>query len=196
MEPGFPLVECPDFELMSEHPELASCQKICKLRCGCWHPAGDLVASDAGEHDAISLRGHASSELTASFGRTTTTRAGSCRKVVAVKLEFEDFLLANINVAASAAAPFFHFGEVGAFVPVGFGVVVVGDGIEALGFGGAVGDDGVRHADDGGGVHAAAKFGENGAVRTEPAADSFGEDGSEMLFVFGVGAVTDSLGWI
>ena len=102
------------------------------------------------------------------------------------------FLFAHIDVGAGAAALFFDFGEVGALVPVGFGVVVVGDGVEARGFGGAAGDDGVGHADDGGGVHAAAEFGEDGAVGAEPAPHGFGENGAEMLFVFGVGAVTDS----
>ena len=60
----------------------------------------------------------------------------------------------------------------------------------------SAGDDGVGHADDGGGVHAAAEFGEDGTVGAESAADGFGEDGAEVLFVFGVGAVTDSLGGI
>ena len=96
-------------------------------------------------------------------------------------------------MGAGAAALFFDFGEVGALVPVGFGVVVVGESVEARGLGGAAGDDGVRHAYDGGGIHAAAEFGEDGAVRAETAADSFGEDEAEMLFVFGVGAVTDSV---
>ena len=113
--------------------------------------------------------------------------------MVAIEFEVKDCLLAYVDVDAGAAAFFFYFGEVGTLVPVGFGVVVVGDGVEARGFGVAAGDDGVRHADDGGGVHAAAEFGEDGAVGAEPAADGFSEDGAEVLFVFGVGAVTDSL---
>src|SRR5260370_31066464 len=95
--------------------------------------------------------------------------------------------------AAGGAAVFFRFGEVGALVPVGVGVVVVGGGVEGRGLGSAAGDDGVRHAHDGGGVHAAAQLRKDGAVRAEPAADGFTEDGAEVLFVFGVGAVTDSL---
>ena len=39
-----------------------------------------------------------------------------------------------VDVAAGAAAFFFDFGEIGTLVPVGFGVVVVGDGVEASGF--------------------------------------------------------------
>src|SRR6266481_6224204 len=102
-------------------------------------------------------------------------------------------MLADINVASGAVAFFFNLGEVGALVPVGFGVVVVGDGIKPRRFGSSAGDDGVRHADDGRRVHAAAQFREDGAVRTEPAQDAFTEDGAEVLFVFSVGAVTDSL---
>src|SRR5207253_10676250 len=101
--------------------------------------------------------------------------------------------LANIDVAAGNASLFFHFGEIGALVPVGLGVVVVGQGIEARSFGGASDDDGVRHANDGRGVHAPAELREDGAVGTEPAADSFAEDGAEMLFVFDVRAVANSL---
>ena len=83
------------------------------------------------------------------------------------------------------------------FVRVGFevvvGVVEPGDGVEAWAFGFAAGDDGIRHADDGGGVHAAAEFGEDGAVGAESALDGCGQDGAEVFFVFGVGAVADAL---
>src|SRR5713101_1750755 len=96
-------------------------------------------------------------------------------------------------MAAGAAALFFDLGEVRTLIPVGLGVVKVGDGIEARGFGGAAGNNGVRHADDGRRIHAATQLGEDGAVRAEPAAHGFTEDGSEMLFVFPIGPVTDSL---
>src|SRR6266849_5850398 len=116
--------------------------------------------------------------------------------MIAVGFKLWLFSRADIDVSAGAAALFFDFAEVGALVPIGFGVVVVGDGVEARGFGGAAGDDGIRHAHDGGGVHAAAELGEDGAVGAEAAADGFGEDGSEVLLVFGVGAVADSLAGI
>src|ERR1700722_12503348 len=103
---------------------------------------------------------------------------------------------ANIDVGTGAAALFFDFGEVEALVPVGFRVVVVGDGVEARGFGRARGDDGVGHAHDGGRVHAAAKLGEDGPVGAKPAADGFAENGAKVLFVLGVSVVTDSLVWI
>src|SRR5258707_15652128 len=96
-------------------------------------------------------------------------------------------------MAAGPSALLFDLGEVGALVPVGFGVVVVGECVEAWGFGGAAGDDGVRHAHDGGRIHAPAQLGEHGAVRAEPAADGFTEDGAEVLFIFGVSTVTDTL---
>ena len=101
---------------------------------------------------------------------------------------------------AGSAAFFFDFGDLVEFVRVGFevvvGVVEPRDGIEARAFGGAAGDDGIGHADDGRGVHAAAEFGEDRAVGAEAALDGCGEDGAEVLFVFGVGAVADAFAWI
>lgn len=96
-------------------------------------------------------------------------------------------------MAAGASTLFFDFGEVGPLVPVGLGVGVVGESVEARSFGSAAGDYGVRQADDGRGVHAAAQLRDDGAVGTEPPADGFGKDRAEMLFIFGVGAVPDSL---
>src|SRR5229473_2391221 len=116
--------------------------------------------------------------------------------MIIVKLEFERLLLTYVNMAAGAAALFFYLGEIGALVPVGFGVVVVGDSVEARRFGGAACNDGVGHAHDGGRVHAAAQLSENRAVRTQPAADGFGEDGAEVFFVLTIGAVADTLGGI
>src|SRR6267378_6377479 len=120
MEPGRSLLERPDFQLACEHPEVTSCQKIFKFRCGCWDTTHDLVAANAGEHDAISLRSHA--DCATIVGRTTASRTRNCRKVTTIELEFERLLLANVDVVASAATLMFHLGEVGAFVPVGFGV--------------------------------------------------------------------------
>src|ERR1051325_5666973 len=95
-------------------------------------------------------------------------------------------------MVADAAAVFFYFCEIGALVPVWFGVVVVRDGIEPWGFAGPGVDDRVRHANDGRRIHTAAEFGEDGAVGTEATADGLAEDRAEVLFVFGVGAMTDS----
>src|SRR5437588_243148 len=96
-------------------------------------------------------------------------------------------------MAAGAATLFFHLGKVGALVPVGLGVVVIGHSIKTRSFGGATGDDGIRHEDNGRGIHAAAELGEYGTVRTESAADSFSEDEVEVLFVFTIRAVPDLL---
>ena len=72
-------------------------------------------------------------------------------------------------------------------------IVVPGDGVEPRTFGFAASDDGVGHADDGRGVHAAAEFGKYRAIGAEPTLDGFRKDGAEVLFVFGVGPVTDPL---
>ena len=102
-------------------------------------------------------------------------------------------LRTDVDVPAGAAALFFNFSEIGALVPVRFGIVVVGEGIEPGGFSGAAGDDSVSHADDGGGVPAATELGEDGPIGTKFALDGFRENGAEVLLVFGVGAVTDFL---
>src|SRR5437016_5824743 len=94
---------------------------------------------------------------------------------------------------AGAAALFFDFGEVGALVPVGFGVVIIRERVEARRLCDATGDDGVRHANNRGGVHAAAQLSENGTVGPKPAADGFGKERAEMLLVFAVCLIMDSL---
>src|SRR6266403_3422421 len=132
----------------------------------------------------------------------------SRRKAIALKVACEESLGAGIiffslsfrieiDVVASTAALFFDFSEIGALVPVGFdvvvSVVVPRDRVEARGFGGAAGNDDIGHADDGGGVHAATEFGEDRAIGTDTTLEGRGEDAAEVLLVFGVGAVTDSL---
>ena len=175
---------------------MTSCQEVFQFGGGSRDAAGDFVAADAGEDYAVSLGGHAGCDMTAGFGRTTAAGAGNRREMIAVEFKLERFSFANVDVGAGATALFFYFGEVGALVPVGLGVVVAGDGVEARSFGGSARDDGVRHAHDGGGVHAAAKLSQDGTVGAEPAADGFAEDGAEVLFVFGVGSVTDFVGGI
>src|SRR5256886_8293864 len=57
MEPWLSFFQRPYFQLMSEPPELCSCEKIFEFRCRCRHATHSLVATHAGEHDAIPLRG-------------------------------------------------------------------------------------------------------------------------------------------
>src|ERR1700756_1203016 len=96
-------------------------------------------------------------------------------------------------MGARAAALFFDSSEVGALVPVGFGIIIVGDGVEARRIGGSPGDDIVGHGYNRRGVYAAAEFSEDGAVRAQPAADGLAEDAAEVFFEFGVGSVADFL---
>ena len=105
-------------------------------------------------------------------------------------------LRTDVDVPAGAPALFFNFGEIGALVPVGFGVVIVGDGIETRRVGGAAGDNGIGHADDGRGVPATAELGENGPVGTKFALDGYGEDVAEVLLVFSISVVTDFVLWL
>ena len=178
---------------MREFPELSSCQKIFEVRCGCWHAACDFVAANAGEHHTISLRRHAPSLLAVRFA---IANARSRTKSVAIELEVERLLLADIDVGADAAPFFFHFGEVRALVPVGFGVMVVRQSIKPRRLVCVAVDNAIRHADDGGGIHAAAQLREDGTVGAESASDAFGEDGAEVLFVLGIAGIADLLAWI
>src|SRR5208282_1701892 len=134
MEPGLSLFQRPDFQLMSEVTELCSCEKILKFGHRCWHAAHDFVATDAGKHDAISLRGHTHPDLR----RSAAIVAGSWHKAAVRRFgrwfrrgDCFRILRADVDVPAGATALFFNFGEIGALVPVRFGVVIVGDGIEA-----------------------------------------------------------------
>src|SRR6266404_3730227 len=99
-------------------------------------------------------------------------------------------------MAADAAALLFHFGEIATLVQIRIGIFVPGDGVEAWALGGAAGVNPIRHAHDGGRVHAAAELGKDGAVGAKPALDSLRKYSAEVLFVFGIGAVADSLGGI
>ena len=63
MEPGLSFFERPDLQLVSEDAELCRCKKILKFRRGRRHTAHDLVATNAGKHDTIALRGRHSADL-------------------------------------------------------------------------------------------------------------------------------------
>src|SRR6266403_216900 len=181
---------------MSQRPELCFCEKICEFRCGRWHTTHYLVATDAGKHYAIPLRAQTHPDLR----RSATVVAGSRHEAFLGGFGrwfgrgfFFRIPRTDIDMPAGTAAFFFDCSEIGALVPVGFGVVVVGDSVEARGFAAAAGEDGIRHADDGRRVPPATKFGEDRAIGTETALDGRGEDAAEVLFVFRIRAVMDSL---
>ena len=161
-------------------------------------PSPCNLASDAGEGDAVALGLYVGRVLLEKFGGAAVGNWG-CRKVIACKFGAEwygrviFFEGSGIDVVAGAAALLFDFGEMRNFAPVGFGFVEPSEGVEAGALGLALGNDYIRHADDGRGVHAAGKFGEDGAVGAEAALDGCGQGGAEVFFVFGVGAVADAL---
>src|SRR6266852_2196087 len=97
----------------------------------------------------------------------------------------------DVDVATNASSFFLDLCQIRALVPVGLGIVIVRDGVEAWGFRGSAGDDGIRHTDDGRGIHATAEFGKDRAVRMKPAPDGLREDHTEVLFIFSIGAVAD-----
>jgi len=50
MKPGgFSLLSAQNFQLMGERTEVTSGEEILEFGRGCWHAAGDLIATDAGE---------------------------------------------------------------------------------------------------------------------------------------------------
>ena len=86
------------------------------------------------------------------------------------------------------------------FVGIGFdviiGVVVPGDGIEARAFGLALSHDSIGHTNNRAGVHAPTQVGEDGPIGTEFAPHRCGKHCAEVLFIFGVSAIANSLTWI
>ena len=109
---------------------------------GCWYAtARGFFSADSGERDTISLSlMHAAILLEGSEESPLESGVAAKRSVLQTGHEESCVLICScpsrteIDVGAGAAAFFFHFGEIGALVPVGFGVVVVGDGVEARGF--------------------------------------------------------------
>src|ERR1700733_5068264 len=179
---------------MSEPAELSSCEKSLKFGRRGGHTAHDLVTTDSGEHRTISLRGHTHSNLR----RCAAIVTGSWHKATVSTFgwwfrhgDLFRILCAHIDVPASAPALFFNFGEIWSLVPIRFGVVIVGNGIEARCVAVAAGDDLVGHTDNGRRVPAATEFGKNGLMGTKFSLDSRGKHSTEVFFVFGVGAVTD-----
>src|SRR5713101_835646 len=127
MEPRLSFFECPDFQLMSQGPEPCSREKVFEFRYGRWHATHSLVATNAGKHDPIALRGQAHPDLRGSAAIVAKAR----HKTVARRFgrwfgrgPFCRILRTDIDVPAGAATPFFDFGEIGTLVPIGFGIVV------------------------------------------------------------------------
>src|SRR5260370_22509487 len=129
MKPGFSLVQCPDFQLMRERAEFGPREQISQLRSRGWNAASHLVSPDSRENDAISLSGKASGELPAGLVGTLAGSGCDC-DFLFVEFESPRLFLAYIDVAACAPPFFFNLREIRPFVPVGLGVVVMGDRVE------------------------------------------------------------------
>src|ERR1700733_9613930 len=147
MEPGLSLIERPHLQLMREFLELRSCQQIRKLRRRCWQSSCEFIASHPGESDAISLARQARLELSSDCGRAAA-RARSSPKAIAFRPEPGASLGTDIDVRAGPATLSLDGCEVGPFVPVGFGVVVIREGIESGRLSLSPSDDPIGHADD------------------------------------------------
>src|SRR5262245_14643660 len=82
------------------------------------------------------------------------------------------------------------------FVPIGLSAVETGKRIEPWGFRKAASHKSVGHADDGGGIHSAAKLREHGSSGTKPSSHGLAENRPKVLFVFAIVAVGDSFSGI
>src|SRR5205807_10028544 len=101
--------------------------------------------------------------------------------------------LSYVDVPTCAAAFFFDFGEIRAFVPIGFGVIVVGNGVKTRAFGLASCNRGIGHTHDGRRVSATAEFCKDRPIGTEFSFHRLCNDGTKGLLVLGVSAVADIL---
>src|ERR1700677_635711 len=113
---------------MSEEAEFCSCKKIFKFRGWCRASTQNLVATDAGKDDAISLRGQAQPDLRRSAAVVAESRHKAVVRIFGKWFGQRLFVWispTDVDVPASAAAFFFNFGEIGTLVPVRFGVVIL-----------------------------------------------------------------------
>src|SRR5258708_12468802 len=92
-----------------------------------------------------------------------------------------------------SATLLFDFAEIRAFISSRLLRVIEGNRVQPGSFRFASGEDVVRHANDRRGIQPPAQFSENRRVRTQPAADCLVENVTEVLFVFLVSLVSDSL---
>src|SRR5258707_6397805 len=83
MKPGLVHLQGPDFELVSDLSDVAAGEKIFKFRHGGWNATHNLIATNAGEHDAIPSRRQARPE----FRRRTATIPRSAQVAVVRRCE-------------------------------------------------------------------------------------------------------------
>src|SRR5580704_13972674 len=129
MEPGLSLVEGPHFQLMSKPLRLETCEEVCQFRSCVRHATCHFVAAYAREYDTVILGGHTTNGLFGKFSEGEG-RAWCRHETIAWKGEVEEFPRVEIDVAAGSATFFLYLVEIGTFVPVGFGVIVVRKRVE------------------------------------------------------------------
>jgi hypothetical protein len=96
-------------------------------------------------------------------------------------------------VTAHASTLFLDEREIRSLVPIGFVIVIVGNGVEAWRFRFPIRHKRICHADNRGGVQAATEFGEHWGGDAEPPPDRAGEQMAEMLFIVAIGAIVDAM---
>src|SRR3984885_3648082 len=157
MEPGFSLCKRPEFQLPRESSKVGPSNEIRDFRAWRGYSAGNLIAADARQHNAITSGAYASRALTVGLV-ATAVRSGSRSKFIWFDLEQPRILGTEVNVKAGASSLFFYLAEIGTLIPVGFGISEVRQGIDSRHLAALLGGDGVRHANDRRGIHSAAEL--------------------------------------
>ena len=79
------------------------------------------------------------------------------------------------------------------FIPVRFGIVVIGDGVEPGSFPEPTSHKGVGHADDRRGIHSSAEIRKDGGFRAKPPSHRFAKNRSKVLLVLSIVPIPNSL---
>src|SRR5580658_1056637 len=148
MEPGFSLCKRPEFQLPREGSKVGPSNEIRDFRGWRGYSAGNLVAADARQHNAITSGAYGSGALTVGLVQTAV-KSGSHSKLISFDLEQPRILATEVNMKADASALFLDFAEIGPFIPVGFRIIEIRQGIEPGRCDASLSDNSIRHADDG-----------------------------------------------
>ena len=183
----------PKFQLMGQDPKpRIAIEQILEFRGRSRHSPGYLVASDSGEYDAVPLRFNAIRKLPVASVSGQAPEQGVCREKVGLKARLK--LSCELTSMWQPVRPRFSSTccEIRPLVPIGFGVVEIGNGIETNRIGGSAGHFQVGHAYDGRGIHSSTQLGEDWPIGTQPAPYGLGECRPKVIFVFSVGLIADS----
>src|SRR6266851_6293268 len=122
MHPRFLPCQAPFFQLMSKSSPPKPRQQVRDFRNRVRYPSKHLVSASTREQDATPPRMQHSGELSCELGpqRVLTWQRG---KICCIDFERQRVFPTSIDVVAPRAAFLFHYGEIGALIPVGLCVI-------------------------------------------------------------------------